>query len=339
MTLKALFGATITAVLLGAGAFWSLRLQGASFEDFVAALSFRGEENALICFALAAGALLSAFLAIVSCFAAFRDEDDPEYQTDEYPFGAIPFFTLLSLALFWFALGCGGRQAVSEPGAPEPLVEPEPEPEPLEKPLLEKPPVDEPVVLEEPVIEASPPSPSVAPYSAPWPYQYPLIRNGGYAPSPAVDAYLDDLFPAGDPTGALSGVLCGKAWIAVSGASSEEGPAERNATRARIRAELAAARAAEWVAQAGPACGSPVVLGLDLGQHVETDLNGEAGDEAATAYQRETLFITRDLAPDEAALTPQDALAELTVHLDDPAARGAFLSGRAYLSAPQPFIP
>ncbi len=346
MTFRALLGVIITTLLLVGGGFLILRHFGASIDDYSDALFFQADENRLRCFFFALGALLSGLFAILSNFPVFADVDEEDIDRDEFPFGAIPFFLIVSLILFAFSLRCAAPAAVeilddataSTPVAPvaapaeEPVVEPEA--------LIEEP---EPIADPEPVLPPAPPpppEPTVSDVSAAraWPYKYPLVRDGAHVPSSVDQRFLATVFPSDDPQASVSSLLCGKAWIAVTGASSQEGPALRNETRARLRAELAAAAARQWLDAAPPSCRQPVILGVSLGQHLPTVENGDVGTDA-TAYQRQVMFVSRARAADGAPVTGSDAMEELQTFLGSEAGARALLGSRAYHSAPSAFSP
>jgi hypothetical protein len=122
-------------------------------------------------------------------------------------------------------------------------------------------------------------------------------------------------------------LLCGKAWVAVTGSSSEEGPPERNAARARARTEYALQRASSWLYDHDQ-CGPTLVFGVDLGQHQPT-----GGDGDATAYQRQILVISR-LRTEGESLTLPEARAELERFLGDPEQRVALYAGRVFTREP-----
>ncbi len=338
MPLRALFAIIVTAFLLFTGAFLMLRAQDASLAAFFTSLFLQNETNRVLCFVLALGALLSGLFALLSAFVFFGD-DDVEYDDNRFPFGAIPFFLLASLGFFWFAVGCENK-VVYETVAPEQTLAdilPPAEPDPNEIALGESAPFDDPPPLEAPaiVVETPPPAPSAHQFAggAAWPYKYPLIQNGAYANSTAVQQFLSDLFAQDDPDSALSNALCGKAWVALSGASSQEGPASRNQLRSRYRAELAAKKARDWISAQPQACGRPVVLTVDLGQHQATVSN--PGNGAATDYQREVLIVSRPLATDEAPSDGAAAVLELQAFLDDPKRRQTLIGNRQYRHAPK----
>ncbi|MEM9496035.1 MAG: hypothetical protein AAGA09_08525 [Pseudomonadota bacterium] len=340
MSIRALFATTLTAALLAAGAFVMMQAQGATLGDFLSALTLKGgvENGAILCFLLALGAVLGALLALISAFSAFRELDEDEYD-NRLPYGAAPFFGVIALAFFWFAMGCGGGddetldESLAGASAAPALTAPTPEPEPP-APVLAAP--EPPAPAEPETADLPPPAPQVEQYAhaAPWPYQYPLIRNGRAAAASSTAAFLSGLFPDDDPSGAVSALLCNKAWVAVAGATSEEGPAERNVIRARARAALTARRAEDWLsAQTSSTCTKPVIIPVTLGQHAPL-LANENGTPGATAYQREPAFISRALDADETALSAADARAEVRAFLNDSANRRAILGARRYNQAP-----
>jgi hypothetical protein len=129
-------------------------------------------------------------------------------------------------------------------------------------------------------------------------------------------------------------LLCGKAWVAVTGSASEEGPADRNAERSRLRAAAAAEAARRWIAR-HPDCGATHIFGVDLGQHAAGSPD-ETG--AATAYQRRVLILSR-LRQDGETLTVEAARTELAGHLANPATREAALGGRRFPAEPAILAP
>jgi len=340
MSLRAGLAAFITAALWLAGAAFMLDLQSVGPGAYFSSLFFQHGAQDLRCFLLAAGALLAGGFAIVSSITAFRDSDDDD--DDAFPFGAIPFFLVASLGFFWFAIDCVATKPIDEPDMLQKMIDASPAAfdslAPVEPELLSN--LETPIDISAPVAEDRSPAPEVnaLPNAASWPYQYPLIRNNGYLPSSATDAFLANLFPADDRDGAMRALLCGKAWVAISGASSQEGPALRNRLRSHFRAELAALNALDWLNVRPDDCRPPAVLALDLGQHLSTVTNVPAGG-GATGYQRQVLIVSRQLALDESALDPADALSELQAFLSEPENRVALLGKRRYHQAPLAFTP
>jgi len=337
MSFRAGFAVIITAALWLVGAAFMLNVTAAGPGAYFSSLFFQHGAQALRCFLLAAGALLAGGFAIVSSLTAFRDSEDGD--DDEFPFGAIPFFLVASLGFFWFAIGCAATGPIDEPDMLQKMIDASPAPDPLA--LAEPEPLsnlETPIGVPAPVAEERPPAPEVnaLPNAASWPYQYPLIRNNGYLPSRATDAFLANLFPADDHGGALRALLCDKAWVAVSGASSQEGPALRNRLRSHYRAELAALKAQTWISGQPDDCGAPVILGLNFGQHMSTVANVSAGG-AMTGYQRQVIILSRERTPGEGALDPADAASEMQEFLSQPANQAALHGARQYHQAPLVF--
>ena len=351
MSIRAILAAIVTIVVLFVGAVFLMRLQGAEFGDYLAALLYQKGDDALRCFLLAAGAALAAVFAVVSSFSAFRDIDEDEYET-RFPYGAIPFFLIVSAGFFWFATGCGRTPIAGDAPRDEiaaPLVAEDaeqtaalsndddllgaPTDEPVE--IADADLIDVPVRVEEPATPAPTPAVVYLDTKTQWPYQYPLIRSNAAMVGERTEQFLDGLFPADAP--AVRALLCGKAWVAVTGASSKEGPAIRNQIRARARAALAAREADLWIAAHGQDCEAPIVLAIDLGQH-ENGAGAGDSDHAATAYQREALFVSRDLAAGETPLLPDEALDEANAYLATPDSLSQLLGDRRYPRAPVVFL-
>lgn len=273
-------------------------------------------------------ALASAALAISLSFLVWLEDDsDGRRRLGVSPLA--PFlFLALTLALLWFALrGDPPASIVEEPIAePVALAEPEAEEIVLEGAPQEPPPPIEP----EPI--APPPSPQVEAMQTPISYAYslPRIAPSGAGGADGIDQELNAYFSA-------QPVLCGKAWVALTGAASQEGPVARNERRARLRAERAIARARLWLAEQGPACARPVLIGVDLGQHAAV-LANPAADGSDSGNQRQVIVIGRDLAPGESGATSQTALAELAAYYADPAGRAQMLAGRVYTRDPVFFV-
>jgi hypothetical protein len=137
-----------------------------------------------------------------------------------------------------------------------------------------------------------------------------------------------------DKDGKVAAMLCGKAWVAFTGSASEEGPADRNAMRAKARAELVAARAEAWL-DAHSDCRRPVIVALDLGQHQATNV----GDPGATAYQRQLLVISRARATPEESVSSAAAVEEMEKFYADDVMRSRLLGARNYRHQAAAFIP
>ncbi|HXI88350.1 MAG TPA: hypothetical protein VNH64_12880, partial [Parvularculaceae bacterium] len=113
----------------------------------------------------------------------------------------------------------------------------------------------------------------------------------------------------------------------------EEGPLQRNERRARVRADLALAAADKWLA-AHSECQRPLLLGVDLGQHILTI----ASSPEATAYQRQILMISRERSGADEAVTPGEASDELGAFLADDDNLVRFLAGRRFMRAPRAYL-
>ncbi|GAB4517797.1 MAG: hypothetical protein Kow00133_02420 [Amphiplicatus sp.] len=319
--MRAVIAALVCLALLVLAARLIAGFHDAGLVDLLAILAFAG--GSFWCALAAWAAIPAAFLAIVAVFAGFADsQDEEEPRRTGGSIGAAAFFFLLAVGLIWLAFACAKRapETAAPPPAPAAAFEPEPVSEP-EPPPAEEEPEPEPEPLAAPTPEV---------YAAPiyWEYMYPLILDGDYRRSPSMIARLDGLFPLDDPDGATRALLCGKAWVAIAGAASQEGPRARNERRARVRAELALAAAERWLDAHTENCRRPALVGLDLGQHAAT-VDAPRMDGTDTAWQRQILIVTRAAAPDEAG-GEAEALAELRAFYDDPAGRTALLAGRVY---------
>jgi hypothetical protein len=155
-----------------------------------------------------------------------------------------------------------------------------------------------------------------------WSYKNPLIRGDGAGVwTQREGPFLDD--------NEARSLLCGKAWVAVTGSASEEGPAHRNAIRSLLRALAADQAAGAWI-QGHADCVVGPLFAVDLGQHKA----GTAGaDGASTAYQRQVLVMSRTRHGEE-FITAAAARAELAAFLADPATRAALLGGRQFPAEP-----
>ncbi|MEM8770101.1 MAG: hypothetical protein AAGD92_00505 [Pseudomonadota bacterium] len=331
MTFRSLIAGLLTSVLAGAGWFFVLSARDASIGDLMPSFTRFGD---LFCLIAAWVALIGSIAAIIIALTFTRR--DERYDETQWPIVPILLFLAVGLAALWFAVSCGSAAPLEpepviaeEPEPPAPAPPPEPEPEPELKP--------EPVIEPEPE-PAPPPQPFAQATGISWPYKYPLVRDNRFISSNEMDAMLNQFIDPARNDNAARALLCGPAWIAVTGASSEEGPTLRNRARSRRRAELAADRAAQWLARhADVACPAPIVLGVDFGQHVKTR-SSTPGDEAATAYQREILIISRARAALDEEISTLAAQAELETYLQDQNAKTALLAGRRYDQTPDVFV-
>lgn len=352
MTARGILAALVTIVIFLFAGRYLLSLQGAGPDDFLATLFLRGEHAGFRCFLLAAGAVASAFIAAVSCLAVFQDRDDDLDEDEEFPFGAIPFFLLLGLGLLWFSTGCAGGgvhedtaldNAINDPhqsvtsteeptlsGGVEALAGGAPAELPINIPAR----IDDPLPTDEMAQAATAnidPLIVAHPINAPaWPYMTPLMRDGRAISYGAANAFLDQVFEAPSRTSALRDALCGKNWVAVIGATSEEGPTARNRARARVRAELAAKRARKWVADT-PDCPAPIIIPVSFGQHETTSLSA---DQSTTAYQRQILFLSGGAAGHNADFAASAAAAEIADFLAAPETLGQLIGDRRYPHGP-----
>ncbi len=311
--------------------------RGADFGDISALLFGRVETASSQCILFGWGWLVAGLLSVAGFFAVFGGDDESAGRV-RMPVGVPILFLLVAGGLLWLALGCQPIPAAPAETSPA-IVEPAPpSPQPdiddaLDgaKPEAEPAAAPPPAVLEPaPTPRAKPPVLSAETAMA-WPYEYPRIRGDEIVGSTAMDNAIAALFPMDDGDGAVRRMLCGKAWVAFTGSASEEGPADRNSTRARARARLVASRAESWLDRHSD-CARPVVLGVDLGQHVPTD----AVDPQATAYQRQVIVIGRDRASPDETVTPLAALAEMQAHYA--AKRSGMLGSRAYRGQPAIFL-
>lgn len=318
---RALFASLLAAILLGAGTFIVARAAGARPHDLVPLLSMGRSPFSLWCFLSAWGALATGALGVLAAFLAFiapEEDDDPRFRRRGFPKAAPLVLAAIALAFIYFALRCASGAPEQAP-IPVPVA-PGPVEAAAETPLLgEAPAVAEPVAEDPPAIK-----PLADNAAFEWRYKYPMLRDGG--------AIWDGVEqPFADQSEAAR-LLCGKAWVAVTGSASEEGPAERNATRARLRAGRAATRARSWLSR-HEECGPTLVLGVSLGQHAP--VAGVSDNGAATAYQRQILVVSRlRRSPDE-TLTAAAAVAELDQFLSNASDRAALYAGRVFPREPE----
>lgn len=311
--LRAALAAFLAAVMLLAGSLIVARMSGGAASDLVEIL-LAGPGGGLLCFLAALGAAAFGGLGVFTAFLAFierEEEDDGMSRRRGFPKPLPVLFVVIALGLVWAALRCAGAP---EPEAPV-AVAVEPEAPPTDD-------LDGALQGGEPVFEAADAAPAVSYGEAgfDWAFKDPLIRARGAV-------WLSGGRPFADE--ASGETLCGKAWVAVTGSASEEGPAARNAERARLRAAAGAEAARRWIAR-HPACGETHVFGIDLGQHAA----GSPDDTgAATAYQRRVLVMARDRREGE-TMTVEAARAELAGYLADPASRAALLGGRRFPAEP-----
>ncbi|MFN3958443.1 MAG: hypothetical protein ACK4NP_00860 [Parvularculaceae bacterium] len=308
---RAVLAAVLAAIMVFAGTIIVARLYGREAADIIEIL-LAGPGPGLLCFIAAAGALILAALGVLTGFLAFlfREEDnDRQIRKRGFPKGLPLVLIVLSLTLVWIALRCGGAPEAAAPVA-VPVAPDAPPAEDIETAL-------------EGGAPSTPPAPPALFFGETafdWPYKDPLIQGGravwmtGARPFSEVGA---------------AGFLCNKAWVAVTGSASEEGPPDRNAERARARALAAAEAARRWLARHRE-CGDTPVFAVDLGQHAPS-----AGDDtgAATAYQRRVLVIARDRA-NSGTMTAAAARADLAGQLSDPGTRAALFAGRRFPAEP-----
>lgn len=313
---RAVFASLFAALFLGGGVMVSAGAAGASPHHLAPLLSFGKAPFSLLCFLAAWGAIAFGAFGVLAAFLAFiapGEEDDPPFRRRGFPKSAPVVLILISVFLFWLAFRCADERRaapIAIPVAPDAEIAADPLSRPAGDDLVDDGDVD-------PV-----PRPVAAAASFSWPFKDPLVRDHG--------GVWGGAEPFADET-ENERLLCGKAWIAATGSASEEGPAERNARRARMRAERARRRAEEWSSMR-PECGAAPILAVDLGQHSPTGDDG--ADGAATAYQRQVLVISRARAAGEANLGEDAARAELAKYLADPDARAALYAGRRFSQPP-----
>jgi hypothetical protein len=308
---RAFIAAFLAAVMVIAGAMIVARASDRAASDLIEVL-LAGPGIGWPCFLAAAGAVLMGAGGVLTAFLAFiarEEEDDGPFRRRGFPKSAPLLFVILSLALVWFALRCTNAP---EPAAPIPVaVEPETPPtEDIDVALEGGDPVDQ-----RPTVFA-------APTRFSWTYQNPLIRGDG------TGIWVDGDRPFADDSEARA-LLCDKAWIAVTGSSSEEGPAARNAIRSRLRARAADNAASGWI-RSHPDCAAGPLFAVDFGQH--SPVSGDASG-AATAYQRQVYVIARAAAPGE-NINEDAARAELAAFLADPSSQAQLFGGRRFLAEP-----
>lgn len=310
---RAVFAAVLAGVMLLAGALIVARTAGREAADLFEIL-LAGWGPGLWCFLAAAGALALGAAGVLTAFLAFIEREEADagpFRRRGFPKSAPILLIAIALGLVWFALRCSGAPAPETPVAV--AVEPE-----------APPPVDLEDELEggEPVLDVASTGPTVSfsETSFDWTFKDPLIRGAGHQWMTRERPFTDE---------SAAALLCGKAWVAVTGSASEEGPAGRNAERSRLRAAAAAEAARRWIAR-HPDCGVTYVFGVDLGQHAA----GAPDDTgAATAYQRRVLVMAR-ARNDGETLTADAARAELAGYLANSATRDAFLGGRRFPAEP-----
>ncbi|MFZ5617906.1 MAG: hypothetical protein ACOZAA_11375 [Pseudomonadota bacterium] len=313
--LRALIAGLLAAILFGAGLFIVASLADGRPHELVPLLSPGRSPFVLWCFLAAWGALILGSLGVLAGFFAFiapEEEDDPRFRRRGFPKSAPIILIAIALGLAFLAIRCADED--------EPPIAIAAAPEAIETgpgtPLLG----DE-EIAPEPTITTPPVEVGVAAFQ--WRYMDPLMRepNGIWARNGL--PFSDD-----DENARL---LCRKAWVAVTGSASEEGPAARNAARARLRTMRAMAQAEIWLA-AHTECGPTVILGVDLGQHAPT---GPIDDEgAATAYQRQVLVASRKRSTVEDNPDQSAAESELRAFLAEPANRAALYAGRQFPAEP-----
>lgn len=313
--LRALVAGLLAAILFGAGLFIVASLAGGRPHELVPLLSPGRSPFVLWCFLAAWGALILGSLGVLAGFLAFiapEDEDDPRFRRRGFPKSAPIVLIAFALGLAFLALRCADEdEAPIAIAAPPETIETAPE-----TPLLG----DE-ETTPEPAI--APPPVEVGASAFQWRYMDPLMREPD-------GVWARNGMPFSDDDENMR-LLCRRAWVAVTGSASEEGPAERNAARARLRTMRAMARAETWLA-AHAECGPTVIFGVDLGQHAPTGPIDAGG--AASAYQRQILVASRGRSNVEVGLSRSVAESELHAFLAEPANRAALYAGRQFPAEP-----
>lgn len=319
---RAVFASLFAATIFGAGVFIAARLAGGRPHDLVPLLFLGRDPFSIWCFLAAWGAIVVGVLGVLAAFLAFiapEEEDELRFRRRGFPKSAPLVLIAVALGLVWVALRCASVETAAPiavaiaPGA----VADEAETDLLgEAPPAEAPLADNAVA---PVSEAA---------AFQWPYKIPLVRDNGAI-------WSDDPRPFAD-NDENRRLLCGKAWLAVTGSSSEEGPAARNAMRARLRTGRAMAQASSWLSR-HEECGPTIVFGIDLGQHAA--VTGRRDDGAASAYQRQILVVSRIRRSAAETLSAEAAEEELRALLRDPDARAALYAGRSFPAEPQILAP
>ncbi len=308
---RAVLAAVLAAIMLVAGALIVAQASGRGAADFVEVL-LAGWAPGPWCFIAAAGAVALGAAGVLTAFLAFIAPEEPDggpFRRRGFPKGAPIVLLALSLALVFVALRCAGAPA------PEPPIAVAVAPD--------APPADD---IEAALAGGAPAAPAPAVEAAPtgfsWTYKNPLIRGDG------AGDWAGGERPFTDDREARA-LLCSKAWIAVTGSASEEGPAARNALRSRLRAHAADRAASDWIKR-HPDCSVGALFAVDFGQHAP--VAGEASG-AATAYQRQVYVIARAAIPGE-YVNEEAARAELSAYLADPASQAQLFGGRRFLSEP-----
>lgn len=312
---RAFFASLIAAILLGAGAFIAASFAGGRPHDIVPLLAPGRDPFSLWCFLAAWGAAFTGALGVIAAFLAFiapEEDDDPRFRRRGFPKAAPLVLIALSLGLVWFSVRCCGDTAT-----------------PIAVPVEPAPPNDDADKLQPentgPEIEIAP---SVGETSFAWRYMDPLMRGDSLIWTGAALPFSDDV--------ESERLLCGRAWVAVTGSASEEGPPARNSARAKERTQKAMSRAADWLTEHGE-CGPAIVLGVDLGQHAH--IAAVADDGASTAYQRQILTVGRVRQTADERLSVEDAEAELAAFLADAASRTALYGPRRFPAEPKIITP
>lgn len=332
-------------------------LRGADLGSVSGSLFLRTADPSLLKTGLAWAWLSLGVAGIAGAFAAFvvlEGDDMPKrIPHRRFPKALPPILLGASLGVLWLMLAPAGDDPPIDAAVRPPVTLPDDKS--LDVALAggdaaasapsdeaEQGPVIDPTNSEAATGAAPPPAPSEIEQAATtsrettlfWTYEYPYVREGRIVSSEQVDRDLATLIPMDDPDGSVAKMLCGNVWLAFSGSASEEGPLERNAVRARARAELLATRAIAWL-DAHPDCERPVVLALDLGQHVGTG----ARDARQTAYQRQAIIVSRARANPAERLSPSAARAELEAFYEDGAMRARLLGARRFKAPPAIFVP
>lgn len=317
---RALLALFVMALALTLGVAVVLSALGGDIGGFFTHTFGRSVEATFASRAAGVLAVLAALAALGSAYLGwFEEPTSPDGGLSQrgYPRYLSALFYVVTLVLLWIAALALARPAPSAPPAPQSLVAPPPTPAPAEE--LAGGPAE------------APPPPQVTAIALPLSYtfSYPLITAEGPVGADRTARDVAHAFPLDDPDGRVRSLLCGKAWVALAGAASQEGDRVRNEERSRLRASLALARARKWLDAHADDCPAPALIGLDLGQHAAV-VAAPRLDGTDTAEQRRLIAVHRALRADEPRPTDEAALAEARAFYASAAGRTAILGDRRY---------